>query len=102
MLAGLFKMKAKPGKKSELVDFLTWDGQVAKDTEPGTLRFEFFDDTDDPDSLWLYEAYRDANAMEEHFSHEPHQKWQAEIMDKLIADRHFILRRSESIWSISD
>ena len=102
MLAGLFKMKAKPGKKSELVDFLTWDGQVAKATEPGTLRFEFYNDADDPDSLWLYEAYRDADAMEEHLSHEPHQKWQSEILDKLIADRHFILRRTESIWSISD
>jgi (4S)-4-hydroxy-5-phosphonooxypentane-2,3-dione isomerase len=37
---GLVKFVVKPGMRSEFLEFLRWDAKVAKDTEPGTLRFD--------------------------------------------------------------
>ena len=80
MIGLIFWVKAKPGKKEEFVDFFRWDAQVAKETEPGTLRFEFYDDPDDANALYVYEAYQDEDAFAVHQSNEPFQKWKAEVM----------------------
>ena len=60
----VLRIKTKPGKKSEVVRFLQWDMEVAKEKEKGTLRFDFYDDPSAPDGLWLYEAYKDVDATE--------------------------------------
>ena len=66
MFGILFRVEAKPGKHQELLDFLQWDGEVCRDQEPGTLRFEFYRDPNDANALYVYEAYRDCNAFEAH------------------------------------
>jgi quinol monooxygenase YgiN len=53
MFGMLFRVEAKPGKYQELIDFLKWNGEVCRDHEPGTLRFEFFKDPDDAHALYL-------------------------------------------------
>jgi hypothetical protein len=42
MFGIVFRIEAQLGKYQELVEFLKWDGEVCRDREPGTLRFEFY------------------------------------------------------------
>ena len=59
MYGGMVKLVALPGRKRELLDFLSWDAEVARTSEPGTLRFDVWEVPDEPDAVYLYEAYAD-------------------------------------------
>lgn len=94
--------KVKSGNMEELVDFFQWDGQVAKETEPGTLRFEFYGDPEGADALFLYEAYQDEDAFDVHKSHEPYQKWIAELRSNLVEEFKIIKGLGQCRWSMVD
>jgi (4S)-4-hydroxy-5-phosphonooxypentane-2,3-dione isomerase len=64
-----------PGMRPELLDYLRWDAQVARDREPGTLRFDVWEVEQEPDVVYVYEAYRDMQAFEAHKKNEPYKKW---------------------------
>ena len=83
MFGIFFRVEARPGKYQELVDFLKWDGDHARDHESGTLRFEFYRDPADANALYVYEAYRDREAFEVHKQAEPFQRWSAGLRDVL-------------------
>lgn len=74
MYGGLVKFVVKPGMRSEFLEFLRWDAQVAKDTEPGTLRFDVWT-SPEPDVVYVYETYKDEEAFEVHKNHEPCKKF---------------------------
>jgi autoinducer 2-degrading protein len=69
------RIVAKPGMRSELLDYLRWDAEVARDREPGTLRFDVWEVEAEPDVVYLYEAFRDMQAFDAHKAGEPYQKW---------------------------
>lgn len=71
----LFRVEAKPGKYQELINFLKWDVEVCRDEEPGTLRFDVYQDPQDNNALYVYEAYRDRAAFEAHKRNEPYRRW---------------------------
>jgi (4S)-4-hydroxy-5-phosphonooxypentane-2,3-dione isomerase len=52
-----------PGMRPELLDYLR---QVARDREPGTLRFDVWEVEQEPDEVYVCEAYRDMQAFEAH------------------------------------
>ena len=54
-----------------MLDFLRWDAEVAKAGEPGTLRFDVWEFADEPDAVYLYEAYVDQAALDAHREGEP-------------------------------
>lgn len=84
----LFRAKAKPGKYQELIEFLEWDGEVCRDKEPGTLRFEFYPDPGDKEALYVYEAYRDENAFEkQHKMNDPYQHWKSVLFTRRKTNR---------------
>jgi quinol monooxygenase YgiN len=56
MYGALVKFVVKPGMRSEFLEFLRWDAKVAKDTEPGTLRFDVWT-SPEPDVVYVYETY---------------------------------------------
>jgi quinol monooxygenase YgiN len=76
MYGTLMRIVVKPGKRAELLEYLRWDAEVAKNREPGTLRFDVWEVEAEPDVVYLYEAYRDVQAFEEHAQNEPYKKWQ--------------------------
>ncbi len=102
MITGLFRLHLKPGKKSELIEFLKWDGEVARDSEPGTLRFEFYNDPEDDAAIYLYESYRDEAAFEEHKAHAPFQKYVSEVRPACVESADRLLPFSAAIWSPAD
>jgi quinol monooxygenase YgiN len=83
MFGIFFRVEAQPGKYDELLAFLKWDGERAREHEPGTLRFEFYRDPQDVNALYVYEAYRDRDAFEEHKKGEPFQRWSEGLRDAL-------------------
>ena len=75
MYGAFWHAVVNPGKKQALLEFLDWDVQVAKETEPGTVSFDVYQDPENPDGVYVYESYRDEPAFAEHRTHEPFQKF---------------------------
>jgi quinol monooxygenase YgiN len=89
----------KPGRKQEFLDFLKWDIEVAKELEPGTMNFDVFADPENPDALFVYEAYRDEQAFAEHQKNEPFQRFWNEIRPEWLAEFKMLMRFSNSLLS---
>ncbi len=102
MIALLIKFAVKPGKKDELLEFLEWDGEVARNSEPGTRRFEFYADTEGSDIVWLYEAYENAESFEAHKSHEPFKKFTSTWRETVMDEMEIVMPLSESHWSLTN
>ena len=101
MFGILFRVEAKPGKYQALIEFLTWDVQVCRDFELGTLRFEFYRDPNDENALYMYEAYRDLDAFEAHKKNEPFRRWSAGLNQEL-GTNFTVLFRGEAVRSPVD
>jgi (4S)-4-hydroxy-5-phosphonooxypentane-2,3-dione isomerase len=98
MFGILFRVEANPGKRQELIDLLRWSGEVGRDQEPGTLRFEFYQDPEDENRLYVYEAYRDRAAFEAHQQNEPFKRWIGGAKDELGTNLQ-VLFYDEAVWS---
>jgi autoinducer 2-degrading protein len=98
MFGIVFRIEAQPGKHQELLEFLKWDGEICRDHEPGTLRFEFYRDPNDDNAFFVYEAYRDLDAFEAHKKNEPFQRWSSGLRDKL-GTNFTVLFRGDAVWS---
>src|SRR5262249_19323169 len=98
MFGIVFRIEGQPGKYQELVEFLKWDGEICRDREPGTLRFEFYRDPNDDNALFVYEAYRDQDAFEAHKKNAPFQRWSSGLRDEL-GTNFTVLFRGDAVWS---
>jgi (4S)-4-hydroxy-5-phosphonooxypentane-2,3-dione isomerase len=97
----LTRIVVKPGKRSELLEYLRWDAEVARATEPGTWRFDVWETEREPDVVYLYEAYKDRAAFEDHAQHDPYKEW-GEIADKTMAQVTDVIPLAESLASNVD
>ncbi len=84
MFALLYYVKAKPGRREELVDFLNWDCKVSNEQEEGTLLFNFLEDPENKNAFYVYEAYRDKAAFEQHKKNEPVQSFFSDLRNKFV------------------
>jgi autoinducer 2-degrading protein len=98
MFGIFFRVEARPGKYEELLDFLRWDGEFCRDHEPGTLRFEFYRDPEDGNAFYVYEAYRDLAAFEDHKKGEPFQRWSSGVRDAL-GTNFKVTMLGDAVWS---
>ena len=53
MFGIIFRIEARPGKYQELLEFLKWDGEVCRDREPGTVRFDAYCDPKDDNAFFV-------------------------------------------------
>lgn len=89
-----------PGRMQEVLEFLEWDVQVARESEPKTASFDVYVDPEDPNGLYVYEAYQDEAAFGEHRANEPFQKFSAGgLRDELFGEMKIISAFSNSIVS---
>jgi autoinducer 2-degrading protein len=98
----MIKVVAKPGCKEELMEFLRWDAAVVRADEPGTLRFDAWHVPDEPDAVYLYEAYADEAAFKAHQGSAPFKKFVEHIIPNVIEPIVFILPFDESAVSAAD
>jgi quinol monooxygenase YgiN len=101
MYGVLFRVQAHPHKRQELIDFLKYDGEFGRDHEPGTLRFEFYQDPNEENAFYVYEAYRNKGAFEEHKKHEPFRQWLRQKSEWL-ANPEEVLFKVDAIWGPCD
>jgi autoinducer 2-degrading protein len=64
-------IQIKKGFKDRFVEEIIADAKGSVTNEPGCLRFDVIQDSNDPDRVWLYEVYRDEAAFEAH-TQSPH------------------------------
>ena len=69
-----FSMQLAPEHRQEALDALIEHGRLCVAQEPGTLRFDVLEDNDDPNRLYLYEAYADEAAFQAHLAGESHKR----------------------------
>ena len=91
MYGGMIKLVAGEGRKTELLEFLRWDAGVARADEPGTLRFDVWEIADEPDVVYLYEAYVDEAAFQAHQANEPFKRFVEEIVPNVIEPLTFVV-----------
>ena len=60
------EIRPHPGKKAALLARLAQHRANVLGNEPGCLRFDILESQDDEDTLFLYEVYEDAAALEAH------------------------------------
>jgi len=101
MYGGLARFVVKPGMRAEFLEFLRWDARVAKDTEPGTLRFDVWETELEPGVVYVYEAYKNAAAFEDHQKNEPFKKFD-EILRDMIEEWMLAIPFTESVTSNVD
>src|ERR1700752_697740 len=95
----LFKAKVKAEKRKAFTEFIERDINVAKEREPGTLRFELYRDPADENTFFVYEAYRDKKAFEEHQRNPPYQEWVSRIEPEMV-DKKEPFFENEAILSM--
>ena len=74
-------IKIKSGFKDRFVEEMLGDARGSVDNEPGCLRFDVIQDSDDPDKIWLYEVYKDEAAFHEHEKAPHFIKWLNAVKD---------------------
>ena len=98
MYGALIKFVVKTGRRSEFLEYLRWDAQVARDHEPGTLRFDVWQPEAEPDVVYVYEAYKDAEAFEDHQKNDPFKKF-GEVADSMIEEWGQVIPFGEAVTS---
>jgi quinol monooxygenase YgiN len=101
MYGMLTRIVALPGKRSELLEYLRWDAEVAKATEPGTWRLDVWEAEQEPGVVYVYEAFKDRAAFEDHAANDPYKKWD-EMANKTMAQVTDLIPLTESLASNVD
>lgn len=84
MLSILFRVEVLPDKREEFIAFIEEDIRVARDNEPGTLRFDLIPDRKDMNAFYCLEEYEDEAAFKKHQENEPYKIWLTKIMPELV------------------
>src|SRR6266567_8072258 len=77
MIAMLIKVRVKPDKVQRFLEVIEHDALHSEADEPGCLRFNVLQDTEDPAVYFFYEVYRDQAAQEAHRATPHFAEWMA-------------------------
>ena len=102
MLALMVTIKIEPGHHDAFMEAMLGDARGSAYDEPGCLRFDVLQDANDPNTIYLYEVYRDEQAFEAH-RQAPHlRQWRETVKDWFdgdpVAHRCTTVFPGESAW----
>ena len=66
MLMLVVNVKVKPGMRDEFIAVISEDAENTSAKEPGNFQFTVIQDTENPNSFYFLEVYKDLAALEEH------------------------------------
>jgi len=66
MVVLLLQVKVKPGKRERFLEVIRHDATHSEHDEAGCLRFDVLQDSEDPDTFFYYEVYKDDAARAAH------------------------------------
>ncbi len=75
MLALMVTMKMQPAHREAFMAALMGDARGSAYDEPGCLRFDVLQDAQDAHTVYLYEVYRDEQALEAHRQAPHYRQW---------------------------
>src|SRR5436190_24342722 len=101
MFGILFRVEVKPEKRSDFINFIKWDIQVAEEREPGTLRFDLYQDPKDENAFFVYESYQDEKAFAEHQKNEPFQRWKPDVEQRMFRAPHEEWFKGDAVSSLN-
>ena len=81
MRALVVTIQIKPEHKEAFMEAMLDDARGSVGNEPGCLRFDVLQDTEDPNRIHLYEVYRDEAAIEAHRQAPHYLKWRETTKD---------------------
>ena len=82
MFALFVTIKIKPGHAEEFMAATLGDAEGSNNNEPGSLRFDVLQDNNDPNTVYLYEVYKDRDSWEVAHRAAPHYlKWRSTVQD---------------------
>ena len=58
--------QVKPGHREEYIEALVEDARSSVKNEPGCVRFDVIQDSEDTNRVWVYEVYKDEAAFQAH------------------------------------
>src|ERR1043166_3195758 len=77
MIVNLVKVRIKPEKRQPFLEAIEQDALHSEADEPGCLRFNVLQDTQDPNAYIFYEVYKDQAAVEAHRATPHFAAWMA-------------------------
>src|SRR6266571_9302643 len=77
MLAVWVKVRIKPEQRQRFLQAIEVDALRSEQDEPGCLRFNVLQDTQDENVYYFYEVYKDAAAVEAHRAAPHYAVWSA-------------------------
>ena len=81
MKALVVTIQIKPEFKNAFMEAMLDDARGSVQNEPGCLRFDVVEDTEDPNRIHLYEVYRDDAAIAAHREAPHYLKWRETVKD---------------------
>lgn len=96
-------IQIKNGYKDRFIEEMISDAKGSINNEPGCLRFEVIQDAEEPNRIWLYEVYKDAEAFDAHTKAPHFIKWRDATADWINREEDFTdARGASNIWPADD
>ncbi|GAA3356576.1 putative quinol monooxygenase [Saccharopolyspora gregorii] len=86
MLALVVSLQVKPGHRDGFLAAITADAEASAANEPGCVSFDVVVDTADDHHFFLYEVYRDREALEAHRASPHFAAWTEAAAEHLVPD----------------
>jgi quinol monooxygenase YgiN len=81
MLALLVTIHIQPERRDAFLASMLDDARGSVNDEPGCLRFDVLQDSNDPNTIYLYEVYRDQAALDAHGKAPHFIRWRDTVKD---------------------
>jgi len=81
MIALLVTIRIQPSHREAFMESMLDDACHSVQDEPGCLRFDVLEDVEDPNRIFLYEVYRDEEALEAHRQAPHFLRWKQTTRD---------------------
>ena len=78
-------LKIRPEHREAFIEAMLEDARGSVQNEPGCLRFDVLQDAESPNTIHLYEVYRDEAAVDLHRQAPHYLKWRAAVKDWVAA-----------------
>lgn len=91
----------RPDVRERYLEALLDDARGSVRDEPGCFRFDVIADSKDPNTLYLYEIYRDEAAFQEHLKAPHFRRWREIVdgWDEISAVRGATVFPAEADWA---
>ena len=92
MIVRIITVTVKSGA-NEAFEAATKQNHEGSVNEPGVLRFDVLQDSDAPQTYYLYEAYRDEQATVDHKTTSHYLQWREDVAGLMDGDRSSVACR---------